>query len=641
MNMSNKNKIDNVSIYSIESRKGGVGKTTIALNLANVLRNKGSLVLVLDFDFLGTSMAEAIRCSQYWSKQEINVVKEKKNKEGEEYEDVNLVDLLNPSKHQMLKSLIKVASNAKKLPITIISSKFPSKDTDDIYLLLDELHVFGYVNLLNTLIHEFISLNPGESSYSIIIDHSPGNSSLHKEMNEWIIKNYSVDNAKFVLVSSLDPQDFSACIETAGEIKGFVDKIVRFSSTIEETLPQSFEDIDRSLYYDILDEQVCLPQKETKASAYLALILNKVPTEVLHSELFLDYGFGDDSMNQLFNEIALYSTKMQYPKNMILYDNTIGLQYMSKRIQPVFRGDVLNVIKDGFLEVVQEINNVSDIDVPILKGMADKYTKICDMLVKNHYTRYANVLLKNEKLSPAFPLMMIESTVRNLVSLTFTMGKSGLVKNIKNEDKYKQSIVQLEKFIADLRIPDLSVSLVSVWQYLFSVANYKHRGTEPLVSALALMLHLFIQVQQNRYGTSKKYRDFLAKEYLIDFNNQEWNTCLESIISGIINCNEIDKLCKAVIPQFNEFYRKLCYFILRLIDLNFDLQFIFINTLQAIQQGNSIPPHNLSRYFEIAVVEKQNAIITEIKLRKELMKSEMFAIESILKNNILESFTIK
>ena len=45
-------------VYSIESRKGGVGKTTIALNLASVLVKRKEPVLLLDCDITGTSIAD-------------------------------------------------------------------------------------------------------------------------------------------------------------------------------------------------------------------------------------------------------------------------------------------------------------------------------------------------------------------------------------------------------------------------------------------------------------------------------------------------------------------------------------------------------------------------------------------------------
>ena len=54
-----------IRVYSIESRKGGVGKTTIALNLAKSLLSRGP-VLLLDCDITGTSISEPAIKSVYW-----------------------------------------------------------------------------------------------------------------------------------------------------------------------------------------------------------------------------------------------------------------------------------------------------------------------------------------------------------------------------------------------------------------------------------------------------------------------------------------------------------------------------------------------------------------------------------------------
>ncbi len=48
----------NQLFFSIESRKGGVGKTTIALNMCKMLRKKGYVVLMLDCEITGTSSSE-------------------------------------------------------------------------------------------------------------------------------------------------------------------------------------------------------------------------------------------------------------------------------------------------------------------------------------------------------------------------------------------------------------------------------------------------------------------------------------------------------------------------------------------------------------------------------------------------------
>ena len=71
-------------IYSIESRKGGVGKTTIALNLAKALIDKGQDVLLIDCDITGTPITKAAEQSVFWT----DVVRAK----YEGHEPLNLID---------------------------------------------------------------------------------------------------------------------------------------------------------------------------------------------------------------------------------------------------------------------------------------------------------------------------------------------------------------------------------------------------------------------------------------------------------------------------------------------------------------------------------------------------------------------
>ena len=54
-------------IVSVESRKGGVGKTTAALCLGRLLKQRGYAVLVLDLDVTGTNAAD-IADSPFWAK---------------------------------------------------------------------------------------------------------------------------------------------------------------------------------------------------------------------------------------------------------------------------------------------------------------------------------------------------------------------------------------------------------------------------------------------------------------------------------------------------------------------------------------------------------------------------------------------
>ena len=71
-------------VYSVESRKGGVGKTTIALNLAKVLAGKKYDVLLIDCDITGTPITKAAEKSVFW--------KDEVWAEYEGMEPMNLID---------------------------------------------------------------------------------------------------------------------------------------------------------------------------------------------------------------------------------------------------------------------------------------------------------------------------------------------------------------------------------------------------------------------------------------------------------------------------------------------------------------------------------------------------------------------
>jgi cellulose biosynthesis protein BcsQ len=85
-----KNQDNSPLIVSVESRKGGVGKTTAALCLARLLRQKGYTVLVLDLDITGTDAADIVK-SPFWER-DIHIIE--KSDEQKEYRGaLNLITL--------------------------------------------------------------------------------------------------------------------------------------------------------------------------------------------------------------------------------------------------------------------------------------------------------------------------------------------------------------------------------------------------------------------------------------------------------------------------------------------------------------------------------------------------------------------
>ena len=83
---------DNIAdlIVSVESRKGGVGKTTAALCLARTLLRRGYSVLVLDMDVTGTNAADIAK-SPFWIG-DIHIICEG-NKEKSRNRPLNLITL--------------------------------------------------------------------------------------------------------------------------------------------------------------------------------------------------------------------------------------------------------------------------------------------------------------------------------------------------------------------------------------------------------------------------------------------------------------------------------------------------------------------------------------------------------------------
>ena len=81
-------------IVSVESRKGGVGKTTAALCLGRILRNEGYAVLVLDLDVTGTNAAD-IADSPFWI-DDLHIV-QKLDRAGTAADPLNLIELFDRS----------------------------------------------------------------------------------------------------------------------------------------------------------------------------------------------------------------------------------------------------------------------------------------------------------------------------------------------------------------------------------------------------------------------------------------------------------------------------------------------------------------------------------------------------------------
>lgn len=202
-------------IFSVESRKGGVGKTTVALNIAKCLIKKYN-VLLIDCDVTGTSISHMALDSLYWSEQ-VDVHKEKEDTV------TNLVMLFD---NYLKKGVIKDDentdffhhSNIDKVVVLGSDLYHENKEVVDPRILQDSVHGFWFCEMLDGIISDFKKLETeNERNTAIIIDNSPGLLGIGKAIQDWLIKKTEFD-VKFVMVSSVDRQDVEATVSAAVDL---------------------------------------------------------------------------------------------------------------------------------------------------------------------------------------------------------------------------------------------------------------------------------------------------------------------------------------------------------------------------------------------------------------------------------------
>ncbi len=579
-------------IYSIESRKGGVGKTTIALNLAKVLLGKGP-VLLLDCDITGTSLSEPTSNSLQWARS-CNVVK------GEDGTSLNLlsyfVEKFTNGVVDIDKFVNKVILERDK--INVIGSDIYNSDYTTVVdprLLMDELHSYWLKELIEQIVCSF-EKTYSEKTVHVIIDNSPGYVGLCQTLHNYMYR-LGPEKAKFVLVSSIDAQDLQACLSASTEICQSIKNRIRVERYYESlndngSVDNSIEELmdrDGSLrrfFFKLSDEEELVSNYQANnvdVSHYLRVVLNKLPKKMSDGNILVDYQklIQDNQKVELFSKIASVNEE-GLPQSVVFYDEKISFQYFQKYIvyhNRAKEGDE-NYWKGRFKSLHQQ-NKDTELNDDRLKTSATLntlYENLVKSLIDKNYNYMASSM--DESWAPKHAM----NTMRDLVS-SWSEKLSRIPSNFYVGASISRLHLWNENIMMEMRnsgsAGDTLVDVKAMISYVESLANFGRSDQSPkLFLLLSILMHAVFQKYQKLKAPYVDMRAFLAEQISNPIREDDWGKYVER--SEIVYNRRIwvkDTMCPMFINEFNDFYISCCNTLLRLIDVNSD----FDALLTAIQ----------------------------------------------------------
>ena len=331
-------KQDNYIIVSVESRKGGVGKTTVVLNLAKLLRERYH-VLVLDVDVTGTSI-NAIEGISVWRKS-VRLLKDKKR------ESINLLQFFKEQyllgRYSMNFSEDGDADSIKIYPdfVNVIGSELYAADGTLLYdpsIIFDEIHDYWLLDMIRGISHSFSEAFTDGKKSVIILDNSPGYVGLGKSIHD-LLTDMGPQRGKFLSVSSLDIQDIDSCLKAVKNIETLVQGKEKGATLFHEENPDLAQlkagCIEQEIFDRLAngDEELSYYSEPNRQHAnldsYQALVLNKVPLNVKNGILVYRY---EKSENRVLQEVFTALCGENPQDYMIPYDESIHYQFFKNNL---------------------------------------------------------------------------------------------------------------------------------------------------------------------------------------------------------------------------------------------------------------------------------------------------------------------
>lgn len=639
------NKDINYCIYSVESRKGGVGKTTMALNLSKALIAKGYKVLYLDCDISGTPISEATEHSFYWS-QYVNAMHEGNGIPS------NLLNIFR-EKYQTAESsgsdIIKYF-DIKENKINIIGSDIYNEDRRliiDPRNLMDEMTSYWLLNMLKQLAEAFSKSS--ETPTAIVIDNSPGYVGLAKGIRDWMTS-LGPKFAHFLLVSSLDEQDFNSVVCSAEEIKKLMqtkwDIAKGEVSGDVETLIASDSSIGQ-FYYSVNTDYI-YPSDEMKVislASYIGIMFNKIPESLANDNVVYNIPNSEENERLSIIEELIPLDDKGFPQNTIGYDPIVSEQFISSKIAIADADGKKDerysnesfIKKASYAESLRYETN----KVKVMKNFDASYRPFISKLAKDGYVGLSKTFQNTYTPSKCFNNLY--SSVREFSNIPLNLGglDSDKIDDIRDYDE-----LFMRDFLAHKGLTDYDDYFVSLLKELHQKtgSNRKKQSIRPVVN-LSIMLKLFYAVQYESYNEETEYRRYLIEEYrTTSFKNRKIRSYINSGNVPLLDDYTVDyQVVEQMVEKcFMKFYKAMCYALVRMIDGVSDYSLVLAMFQKTL---NSNYPRVMNKpmkdYVKAVVVDKTKTYNEFEFLEVANRPFEMQEIQGLITNNILSKWMTK
>lgn len=380
-------------VISVESRKGGVGKTTAALNLSLLLKQLGYAVLLIDIDITGTNIVNVLD-SSYW-KNKVNPIQYDKTNANllTIYRDIIMQGRKLPG-WKIKKNVNRVVDfELESTSINILGSEIYNNNNNEQHnlicnpsLLFDELHTYWFVEFLQQICSTFAKKIKDrkvgimkEQKVGIVLDNSPGFVGINPAIHEWLT-DIGPANGKFLTISSLDKQDLISCRSAIENLHGlFKAKYAGakfYADIMEESNPKDFKlsGVSKNFYLRMASKSLSDDAYEAYIQGidkidftdsphlYQSIVINKVPAEIKNR--LLSYGF--NVLNSLdYNgnvmKTLLGDSKEKIHHNLVFYDEYINFQFLSSSLARNSNSkeikQELSIVRRHFTKLEKDIKN--------------------------------------------------------------------------------------------------------------------------------------------------------------------------------------------------------------------------------------------------------------------------------------------